>query len=235
MAALSDRLPSLRVPPIAFATGGASAVEAPHSREAFQLALRLGATGLETHVWLTSDGVPVVAAAPKVRAGIRRRTIADTAAGDLADLADKVFPLESLVADTDVHLSLGVSGTSVVQAVLDRVGAADRSRLWFRCTDGPLLREWRNMWPDILLVDDARLSDMTHGPERRAASLGADGINAVRMPYADWTGGIATLFHRFEVLAFGWDAIHDRMSADMVRMGLDAIGTPHPDRLLPLL
>lgn len=235
MAALSDRLPSLRVPPIAFATGGASAVEEPHSRKAFHLALRLGATGLETNVWLTGDGVPVIAAAPKVRVGIRRRTIADTSAAELMELADKALPLETLVADTDVHLSLGVTDTATLAGALERVGAADRSRLWFRCTDGQMLREWRATWPDILLVDDARLADMTHGPERRAASLGADGINAVRMPYPDWTGGIATLFHRFEVLAFGWDGIHDRMSADMVRMGLDAIGTPHPDRLLPLL
>lgn len=232
MAALSNRLPSLRTPPIAFATGGASAVELPHSREAFELALRLGATGLETNVWLTVDGEPVIAAGPKLRDGLRRRAIA---ASTVAELEDKVVPLAALVASTDVHLSLGIADSATLAAVLAHVGAADRSRIWFRATDGGLLREWRSAYPDILIVDDARLGDMSHGPERRAASLGADGINAVRMPYADWTGGIATLFHRFEVLAFGWDAIHDRMSADLVRMGLDGIGTPHPDRLLPLL
>ena len=232
MSVLSDRLPSLRVPPIAFATGGASAVELPHTREAFDLALRLGATGIETNVWLSADGEPMVASGPKLRSGLRRRTIADSTA---AELGDKVLPLTALVASSDVHLSLGVADTSTLAAVLDCVGEADRSRIWFRGTDGDRLREWRAAHPDILLVDDARLSDMTHGPERRAASLGADGINAVRMPYPDWTGGIATLFHRFEVLAFGWDAIHDRMLVDLVRMGLDGIATPQPDRLIPLL
>lgn len=229
---MSDRLPSLRVPPIAFATGGASAVELPHTEEAFALALRLGATGIETNVWLSGDGVPVVAPGPKLRAGLRRHSIA---ASTVAELEGKVVPLDALVASSDVHLSLGVAETATLAAVLDSVGAADRSRIWFRGTDDGRLREWRSAYPDILIVDDARLSDMTHGPERRAATLGADGVNAVRMPYADWTGGIATLFHRFEVLAFGWDAIHDRMLVDLVRMGLDAIGTPHPDRLLPLL
>lgn len=235
MAFLNDRLPSLRVPPIAFATGGASAVEIPHSRGAFELALRLGATGLETNVWLSSDGVPMVAAAPKIRVGMRRYTIAECTATQLQAFGDKTVPLDTVVAHTDAHLSLGVSDASVVAAVLDRAGAADRARLWFRGTDEQRLREWRATWPDILLVDDVRLAAMALGPERRAASLGADGINAVRMPYPDWTGGIATLFHRFGVLAFGWDAVHDRMLADLVRMGLDGIATPHPDRLVPLL
>ena len=207
-------------------------MEAPHTREAFELALRLGATGLETTVWLASGSEPVVAPSPKVRSGLRRRSIAESS---VAELEDKVLPLSALLESTDVHLSLGVSDSTTLAAVLDRVGEADLSRIWFRGTDADLLREWRSGHPDILIVDDARLADMTHGPERRAASLGADGINAVRMPYADWTGGIATLFHRFEVLAFGWDAVHDRMAADLVRMGLDGIGTPHPDRLLPLL
>ncbi|MEM7287900.1 MAG: hypothetical protein AAF480_16225 [Actinomycetota bacterium] len=229
---MSERLPSLRVPPIAFATGGASAVEAPHGREAFELALRLGATGLETNVWLSGDGEPVVAASPKLRVGLRRLNIESTA---VADLGGHAMTLTALVAATDAHLSLGVADTAALDSVLARVGEGDRSRLWFRSTDGDRLREWRSSWPDILLVDDARLADMAYGPERRAASLGADGIDAVRMPYPDWTGGIATLFHRFEVLAFGWDAVHDRMLADLIRMGLDGIATPHPDRLLPLM
>lgn len=207
-------------------------MELPHTREAFDLALRLGATGIETNVWLSAEGEPVVAAGPKLRSGLRRRSIADCT---VDELEGKVLPLTALVASSDIHLSLGVADSSTLSVVLERVGEADRSRIWFRGTDADRLREWRSAYPDILLVDDARLSDMTHGPERRAASLGADGIDAVRMPYPDWTGGIATLFHRFEVLAFGWDAIHDRMLADLVRMGLDGIATPHPDRLLPLL
>ena len=69
------------------------------------------------------------------------------------------------------------------------------------------------------------------GQATHAAELGAAGINAVRMPYADWTGGIATLFHRFEVLGFGFDGLYDRMVADMRRMGLDAIGSPKPELL----
>src|SRR5687767_4543522 len=45
-----------RVPPIGFAHRGARAHAPENTIEAFQLALRLGATGLESDVWLTADG-----------------------------------------------------------------------------------------------------------------------------------------------------------------------------------
>ena len=45
---------------IAFAHRGARAYVRENTLEAFQLALRLGATGLESDVWITKDGVPVL-------------------------------------------------------------------------------------------------------------------------------------------------------------------------------
>ena len=57
---MQQRLPSLLVPPVAFAHRGARAHAPENTLEAFRLALRLGATGLESDVWLTSDGVPVL-------------------------------------------------------------------------------------------------------------------------------------------------------------------------------
>ena len=47
-------------PPIAFAHRGARAHAPENTIEAFELALRLGATGLESDVWLTADGVAVL-------------------------------------------------------------------------------------------------------------------------------------------------------------------------------
>ena len=57
---VQQRLPSLLDPPIAFAHRGARAHAPENTIEAFELALRLGATGLESDVWLTADGVPVL-------------------------------------------------------------------------------------------------------------------------------------------------------------------------------
>src|SRR5436189_6205813 len=55
-AAVALGYPSLIDPPIGFAHRGARAHAPDNTIEAFSLALRLGATGLETDLWLTSDG-----------------------------------------------------------------------------------------------------------------------------------------------------------------------------------
>ena len=60
-AVVPTRLPSLRRPPIAFAHRGARANAPENTLEAFTLAVRLGATGLESDVWLTRDGEAVLA------------------------------------------------------------------------------------------------------------------------------------------------------------------------------
>ena len=59
-AEVQQRLPSLLDRPILFAHRGARAHARENTIEAFQLGLRLGATGLESDVWVTADGVPVL-------------------------------------------------------------------------------------------------------------------------------------------------------------------------------
>ena len=48
---MQQRLPALRTPPIGFAHRGAKAHAPENTLEAFELALKLGATGLESDVW----------------------------------------------------------------------------------------------------------------------------------------------------------------------------------------
>jgi glycerophosphoryl diester phosphodiesterase len=66
---VQQRLPSLLARPIAFAHRGARAHARENTLDAFALALRLGATGLESDVWLTADGVPVLDHDGVVRTG----------------------------------------------------------------------------------------------------------------------------------------------------------------------
>ena len=70
---------------------------------------------------------------------------------------------------------------------------------------------WRSLSDEVKLVDSTRLRRIKEGPERRAATLADGGVDAVNMHATDWTGGLTTLFHRFERLAFGWDAQFDRV------------------------
>ena len=57
---VQQRLPSLRQPPLQFAHRGARAHAEENTIPAFELALKLGATGLETDAWLSQDGTPVL-------------------------------------------------------------------------------------------------------------------------------------------------------------------------------
>ena len=61
MAAVEQqRLPTLIDTTVLFAHRGARAHARENTMEAFRLALRLGASGLESDVWLTKDNIPVL-------------------------------------------------------------------------------------------------------------------------------------------------------------------------------
>ena len=72
---------------------------------------------------------------------------------------------------------------------------------------------------------------MKDGPERRAAQLADAGIDGVNLHHSDWTGGLTTLFHRFNRYCLAWDAQYERVISDLVRMGADGIYSDHDDRL----
>src|SRR5918992_350392 len=100
-------LSPLRHPPIGFAHRGARAHAPENTLEAFRLALRLGATGLESDVWLTADGVAVLDHDGLVRTGVRRRPIASV---PRSGLPAHVPTLDELYSDcgSDYELSLDV-------------------------------------------------------------------------------------------------------------------------------
>ena len=223
--------PLLR-PPIGFAHRGARAHAPENTLDAFRLALRLGATGLESDVWLTSDGVPVLDHDGVVRSGLRRRRIADLRR---ADLAPHVVALEELydACGTNFELSLDVKDAGAagpVVAVASGFGAA--GRLWLCHPDWRQVADWRGLSGELRLVDSTRRRHMKDGPERRAADLAEAGVDAVNMHCTDWTAGFATLFHRFDLLALAWDCQHERVLAGVLRMGVDGVYSDHVDRMV---
>ena len=227
----------LRRPPIAFAHRGARAHAPENTLEAFHLALRLGATGLESDVWMTADGVAVLTHDGRVGRGLRRRRVGDVAR---SALPASVPILEQLYADcgTAFELSLDVCDAAVVETVVKvarHSGAGALGRLWLCHSDWEVLAGWRAEWPDVHLVNSTRMRDLRQGPERRAAQLAEAGIDAVNLHHTDWTGGLTTLFHRFERLAFAWDAQHERIVRALVRMGIDAVYSDHVDRMVEAL
>ena len=69
---------------ITFAHRGARLDEPENTIPAFRRALEVGATGIETDVWLSADGEVVCAHDAVVARGLRRRKIAATTAAELA-------------------------------------------------------------------------------------------------------------------------------------------------------
>jgi glycerophosphoryl diester phosphodiesterase len=220
------RFSSLR-PPIGFAHRGASAAARENTIEAFVLAIELGASGLESDAWMTSDGVVVLDHDGQV--GLRRRRIS---AIERSALPGHIPSLEQLYQEcgTSFELSLDVMDPAAVDAVVTvarSAGDEAPSRLWLCHSDWQTLAGWRARFPDVRLVDSTRMRSIKESPERRAANLAGAGIDAINLHHSDWTGGHITLFHRFGVLAFGWDAQLERVLDEMLDMGIDGVYSDH--------
>ncbi len=234
---MPTRLPSRRRPPIGFAHRGARANAPENTLEAFTLAARLGATGLESDVWLTRDGEAVLDHDGVVRTGLRKRPIAEL---DRADLPSHIPTLADLYATvgTGLEISLDVKDPAAFDRTVEvvrSVGDGALGRLWLCHHRWEQVAAWRERCADVRLVDSTFLGRMPEGPEQRAAALAAAGVDAVNLHHSEWTGGLTALFHRFEVLCFGWDAQHPRVLDGLLDSGIDAVYSDHVDRMVDSL
>ena len=82
-----------------------------------------------------------------------------------------------------------------------------------------MLEPWRALDGDLHLVDSTRVRPHEARAGAAAATLPGRGVDAVNLHHSDWTGGLTTLFHRFGVLAFGWDAQHERVLDELLDIG----------------
>ncbi len=201
------------------------------------MALRLGATGLESDVWLTADGIPVLDHDGVVGPLLRRKRIGELRRSDLPSHIPELAELYASFG-TDFELSLDVKDPAAGAPTVAVTLAADptmASRLWL-CDDNlDRMVTWRELSPHVRLVDSTRLARLKQGPERLGAQLQALNIDAVNLHQSDWSGGLATLFHRFGILAFGWDAQFDRVLDGLLHMGIDGVFSDHVDRMVDAL
>lgn len=236
---MAPRIPALLIPPIGFAHRGARAHEQENTLAAFSQALEMGATGLESDAWVTADGQAVLDHDGVVRMGRwpRKRPIPDCRRDELPGHIPSLAELYSRCGG-GFELSLDLKDPDAAPAVVAsvdeaaaRTGLPLRQRLWLCHPDVDTLVELRSLWPDVRLCNSTRLSRMDGGPERRAAVLAEAAIDSVNLHQTDWTGGLVTLFHRFGILCFGWDAQQPRVLRELLDMGIDAVYSDHVDRM----
>ena len=230
---MQQRLPSLRESPLAFAHRGARAHAAENTIDAFLLALKLGANGIETDAWVTNDGHVVLDHDGVVRQGVRRRPIGSV---DRSSLGPHIPSFEEMLSHIghDVHISIDVKDINAAQGILDVVDRCGfpSDHVWLcHCEFESVLR-LRDQFPQAKVVDSTRLSKIPEGPEVRAAKLAAHGIDALNMHFTDWNGGLVTMVHRFGVYAFGWDVQFPAALTTAFRMGLDGVYSDHVDRMV---
>lgn len=232
---MQQRLPSLLNPPILFAHRGARAVAPENTIEAFQTALRLGATGLESDVWVTADGIPVLDHDGAIKSGLlSRRPIGELRRSELpSHIPALVDLIETCGIDYDLSLDVKDAAAGPTTIAVVREAAPDLiARMWLCHHELDELTRLRSLDDTVRLVDSTRLKHIDEGAEVRAATLRSLGIDAINMRQPDWNGGLVALFHRFDRVTFSWDNQHDHELRSTLRMGLDGVYSDYVDRMV---
>jgi glycerophosphoryl diester phosphodiesterase len=221
--------------PIGFAHRGGCADAPENTLAAFALALRRGATGLESDVWLTADGVPVLDHDGRVeRAGERieiralpRSELPAHLPGlrDLYDACGTAFALSLDVKDEAAALP-------AVRAARE-MGAAEQ--LWLCHWNWRVAASWRDAAPEVRLVDSTRIRHMRTPPEPRARRMVALGLDAINLHESEWTAERVEVFQRHGRRVLGWDAQEERALRRLVALGVDGLFCDHVERMVAVL
>ena len=217
---------------IAFAHRGARAYVRENTLEAFQLGLRLGATGLESDVWITKDGIPVLDHDGVVQGRILKKPISNYLREDLPEHIPTLRDL-LLVTPPEVAISLDVKDDDSFEAVINEIRSVHgaHSPFIYLChPDIDVLENQRRKSQGISLVSSTRLSKLKKGPEMHAARMRDLGVEVMNMHHTDWNGGLVALFQRFDLQCFAWDCQFARNIRDMSKIGINGIFSDWPDR-----
>jgi glycerophosphoryl diester phosphodiesterase len=218
---------------ILFAHRGGMAHAPENTLEAFTRAIDLGATGLESDVRATRDGVPILRHGPHVGPFYRRKRIAELEQRLLPESVPSLRDVYQIIG-VEYQISLDVKDPEVVPEVISVAhqypGAI--KNLWLCHDDWETVASWRELDTDVRLVNSTSIDGLHEGPERRAAHLASSNINGINLHQSEWSGGLRALFTRFNLVCFAWDAQHDREIDRLLQLGLDGIYSDHVDRLV---
>lgn len=214
---------------IGFAHRGASADAPENTLPAFALALALGATGLESDVWLTADRVAVL---DHDSLGPGGRRIHECAR---AELPGHVPALADLYRECgrDFELSLDVKDPDAAPAVIEiarRAGA--ESRLWLCHWSWRVVAPWRALSAQARLVDSTRLAHMRTPPLARAERMAALDLDALNLHCGDWSAPLVHMFRSAGRRILAWGAQDDSSLRAMVGLGVDGVFSDHVPRMM---
>ncbi|MFW2381702.1 MAG: glycerophosphodiester phosphodiesterase [Acidimicrobiales bacterium] len=225
---------ALLTPPVGFAHRGARAHAQENTLEAFALAVKLGATGLESDVYVTADESPVLDHDGVVGSVFRRKPISEVQRSELPSHVPSLPELYETVG-SDLDLSLDIKDPAAFEATVEAArNAGAEAKLWLCHPSIEQLIQWRTQTTARLVNSPGRVR-IEEGLEPRAARLADAGIDALNRPAKDWNAGQVALLHRFGRLALGWDAQQHRQITSVIDMGIDGFFSDHVDRMTECL
>ncbi len=176
-----------RSKPILFAHRGGRGDAPENTIEAFSLAISKGVSGIESDVWLSSDGAPILSHNATVGVFGRRKKISKTL---VSQLPEGVPSFENFYESfgSDLEVSLDIKDPMAIDATISvaiKHGAI--SKLWICYSDWEISKQWRKINPDFKLVDSPGKKGFPEGGERRAFSLSQNGFDAINLRESDWT------------------------------------------------
>jgi glycerophosphoryl diester phosphodiesterase len=225
--------PSTPLLPIRFAHRGARAHAPENTLEAFVLACRMGATGLESDVWLTADGVAVLDHDGVVGRGRRGAPIGRVARDQLPPHIPTLAELYG-ACGTGLELSLDVKDPGAVEEVVRVAGGFGEEalhRLWLCDTDPVRLATWRRLDPRVRLVGSIARRRVLNEPRCDPARLAAEGIDVLNLRGDTWTPRLVAATRDAGLLAFAWRVQTGVQARLLLRWGIDGLYSDHVDRL----
>jgi glycerophosphoryl diester phosphodiesterase len=211
----------LRPPtPIGFAhRGGTSSRAEQNTLAAFARAVALGC-GVESDVWLTADGVPVLLHRSPLA---RRRPVRSL---QRAELPAFVPTIDDLLARcggaVDVALDMAdPRAAAAVEECARRHGAVPR--LWLTYWHLDVLADWRRRWPDVRLVHPTLLLGSARRGTALLDRLAAIDVDAVNVFHRRIGHSIVDAAHARGLLVFAWGAGGRRDIERALRRGADGV------------
>jgi glycerophosphoryl diester phosphodiesterase len=234
MAAVASPFPSLLQPPIAFARLGDGASTPVDALAWFRNALDQGAAGLACEVHLSGDGQAMVHDGPVLRSGIRRQRLSALPAARIPPSVPSLAQVYERCGSR-FHLAVTLAddvAADVVAGMAREAGGGADERLWLCSPDWRQAASWRTRSRSARLVQVTRLRAFEEGPERRAATLSAAGIDAISLRETDWNAGLTTLFHRFGLLSLTGPTPHRHRLDAVLAAGVDAVTSAEVDEMV---
>jgi glycerophosphoryl diester phosphodiesterase len=219
--------------PIAFGHRGALGYAPENTIEGFRLALGMGATGIESDGWLAADGVPVLVHDRTIRPPGRRILVTRRSSIELAEWGVPTLAGLYTECGTRFELSLDVEHPEVgepIIAVARDAGALDR--LWLCHEDLEVLADLRSADRRVHLASSV---DLRVKPPVFGAYLDRmidAGVEVLNMRWRTWSPARIAAVHERGLLGFAWDVIEPATMTWLLDLGIDAIYSDYPDRIV---